>query len=74
MKYYAVLEPRLHDPVLLFRTPDAGGPPTELWSPETGMWDEDITLLGYFTGDLLGAVEVEPAEAENVQTELREKL
>jgi hypothetical protein len=42
VKYYATIDlerPDPLDPWSLFRTPDRGGPPTELYDPATGEWD-----------------------------------
>lgn len=61
MRFYAIVDeerPDPRDPWSLFRTPDRGGPPMELWDPMTDTWDEDVSLIDYFTGDDEGAVEV----------------
>lgn len=75
--YYAIVDPAQPDPATpwsLFRTPDKGGPPTELYDPETGEWDEDVSLIGYFTGDEMGAVKVPEEAVASIQAVLRDRM
>ena len=60
MRYYAVIDgdrPDPLDPYSVFRTPNRGGPPTEMYDPATGDWDDEPSLLDFFSGEP-GAVEL----------------
>lgn len=74
MKYFAVIDaerPDPREPWSIFRTPDAGGPPMELYDPATDSWDEEVSLIAYFTGDDMGAVLIPDEVVDYVVARLR---
>lgn len=75
-RYYVVIDqamPDPEDPWSLFRTPDEGGPPTELWNPETDEWSEEVSLIEHFLGDVTGHYEIPEEAVPIVQGALRER-
>lgn len=76
MRYYAIVDegrPDPRDPWSVFRTPDRGGPPMELWDPDGDTWDEDVSLIDYFTGDDMGAVLIPEGALGMVQDAIRNR-
>lgn len=70
MRYYVTLDNIKRQPDLLFRTPDTGGPPMEVWRPTAGEWVEDVSLIDYFTGDQPGLMQLRPEQVGYVQDRL----